>query len=59
MIEQETLAKAKDAFKIYLAKGAPLGHEEDVRIDLKSTITNHSKTSHAIRKVIWCNAMNI
>jgi hypothetical protein len=31
MIEHKTLTKAKDAFKISLAKGVPLGHKEDVR----------------------------
>ena len=38
MIEYETLAKSKNAFKKYLAKGAPLGHEEEVRKDLGTSI---------------------
>ena len=38
MIEYETLAKAKNAFKKYLAKGAPLGHEEEVRKEMGTSI---------------------
>ena len=38
MIEHETLAKAKNAFKKYLAKGAPLGHEEEVRKEMGTSI---------------------
>jgi hypothetical protein len=37
-IQFETLDKAKDALKKYLAKGAPLGHEEEVRKDLGTSI---------------------
>ena len=31
MVENETLVKAAKVFKEYLAMGAPLGHEDDVR----------------------------
>jgi tetratricopeptide (TPR) repeat protein len=36
MVERETLAKAEDALKTYLAMGAPLGREHDVREFLSS-----------------------
>ena len=38
MIEYETLTKARNAFKKYLAKGAPLGHEEEVRKEMGTSI---------------------
>jgi tetratricopeptide (TPR) repeat protein len=31
MVEHETLARAEEALQSYLAKGAPLGHEDEVR----------------------------
>lgn len=31
MVERETLSKAEEALKTYLIKGAPLGHEDEVR----------------------------
>jgi tetratricopeptide (TPR) repeat protein len=38
VIKQETLIEAKRALTTYLVKGAPLGHEDEVRKDLGSRI---------------------
>jgi tetratricopeptide (TPR) repeat protein len=38
MVESETLAKAENALQIYLEKGAPLGHEDEVRKFLRSRL---------------------
>jgi hypothetical protein len=31
MVERETLTKAQEVLRRYLEKGAPLGHEDEVR----------------------------
>jgi tetratricopeptide (TPR) repeat protein len=36
MVERETLAKAEDAFRSYVALGAPLGAEDEIRAFLRS-----------------------
>lgn len=36
MVDSETLTKAEDALKTYLARGAPMGHENEVRLFLGS-----------------------
>jgi tetratricopeptide (TPR) repeat protein len=47
VIKQETLIEAKRALTTYLVKGAPLGHEDEVRKDLGSRIEDVSEGNEA------------
>jgi tetratricopeptide (TPR) repeat protein len=47
VIKQETLIEAKRALTTYLVKGAPLGHEDEVRKDLGSRIKDVSEGNEA------------